>query len=215
MKITLQGWSFLGMASLVVWAFGAFFILLHLGSLPADWHIWPRTGNIPQIATSRIFQAPNGHAYQYVSSPNISWTQARAQAARRSWHGKEGYLATIGDEREFNFILERVFSRSYTDTTWLGGRQTAPGEWRWVTGPEGKADGGKGLLFWVGDEQGHAVGGQFANWMTSAFQHGGRWDVAAVCCVTLFSYGMPQLSTARGRGEPDEGASGYLVEYGG
>lgn len=204
----------LGIAALVVWVLAAIVIVHRLGGPATDWKKWVRTNNIPLIATSRVVQAPNGHAYQYISSPNIAWDRARASAGRLSWRGRRGYLATIGDEKEFDFIIDHVFSHSYTDVTWLGGRQTAPGQWRWVTGPEGKADGGKGTLFWQGDEQGHAASGHFANWMESAFQHGGRWDIAKVCCVSLFSYGMPQFSTARGRGESDEGVSGYLVEYG-
>lgn len=216
MRFSVRGWPLLGIAALIAWAVVAAAIALRLFALPSvDWRAWKRTNNIPLIATGKVVAAPGGHGYQYVAALNITWDQARAAAARRRWHGKPGYLATIGDEDEFHFIIDHVFTNSYTDVTWLGGRQTAPGEWRWVTGPDGAADGGKGTLFWIGDEQGHAVSGHYANWMNSAFQHGGRWDVTRVCCVTLFSYGMPQLSTARGRGENDEGAAGYLVEYGG
>ena len=38
----------------------------------------------------------------------------------------------------------------------------------------------------------------------------GTWDVAKVCCVTLFSYGMPQYSTSLGSGgDIHEGVAGY------
>jgi hypothetical protein len=50
--------------------------------------------------------------------------------------------------------------------------------------------------------------------MFSAFQHGGKWDVDKVCCVTLFSYRKRQFSTSLGTGDKDEGVAGYLVEYG-
>ena len=59
------------------------------------------------------------------------------------------------------------------------------------------------------------MGNHYANWMSSAFQHGGRWDVSKVCCVTLFSYGIPQFSTSLGNGFEEEGVAGYLVEFGG
>lgn len=213
MKIPAKSWWYLGIAALVAWSALAVLIFLRLSDTAPAWDHWTRTNDIPLIASSPVVEAPGGHAYQYVSALNITWDKARAAAQKMSWHGKRGYLATIGDEAEFHFIVDRVFARSYTDVTWLGGRQTAPGEWRWVTGPDGRADGGKGTLFWLGDEQGHAVNGRFANWMNSAFQHGGRWDTAKVCCVSLFSYGMPLLSTGRGLGEPDEGAAGYLVEF--
>ena len=51
------------------------------------------------------------------------------------------------------------------------------------------------------------------DWMWSAFQHGGKWDVAKVCCVTLFSYSKRQFSTSLGNGDPDERVAGYLVEF--
>ena len=76
----------------------------------------------------------------------------------------------------------------------------------------GETEDGKGALFWRGYENGEAVG--FAAWMFSAFQHGGKWDVDKVCCVTMFSYRKRQFSTSLGDGDKDEGVAGYLVEYG-
>jgi hypothetical protein len=165
----------------------------------------------PAMPSSRVVEAPDGHAYQYVAAPNLSWDKARAAAQRHSWQGHKGYLATIDSAAEFQFVLQNVFPDD-TDVTYLGGRQTSRGEWRWVTGPDGRADGGKGTLFWRGYDNGEAVG--FAAWMFSAFQHGGKWDVDKVCCVTLFSYRKRQFSTSLGTGDTDEGVAGYLVEYG-
>jgi hypothetical protein len=51
--------------------------------------------------------------------------------------------------------------------------------------------------------------------MSTAFQHGGKWDVGKVCCVSLFSYGVPQFSTSLGSGDRDEHVAGYIVEFGG
>ena len=165
----------------------------------------------PAMPSSRVVEAPDGHAYQYVAAPNLSWDKARAAAQRHRWQGHKGYLATIDSAAEFQFVLQNVFPDD-TDVTYLGGRQTSRGEWRWVTGPDGRADGGKGTLFWRGYDNGEAVG--FAAWMFSAFQHGGKWDVDNVCCVTLFSYRKRQFSTSLGTGDTDEGVAGYLVEYG-
>lgn len=183
--------------------------LLAVAPVPASVH------PIPIVKNSRVVEAPTGRAYQYIAAPNISWDAARTAAEKLIYRGQPGYLATIDDAEEYRFIIDSVFPESYSDVTYLGGRQTAPGEWRWVTGPDGKEDGGKGRLFWRGDEQGAVVGNHYANWMSSAFQHGGRWDVAKVCCVTLFSYGIPQFSTSLGDGFEEEGVAGYLVEFGG
>jgi hypothetical protein len=172
-----------------------------------------RVTPLPQ--SSAVIEAPGGRAYQYVAAPALSWDAARQAAETLTWKGHHGYLATIDSQAEYDFIINHVFAHAYSDVTYLGGRQTAPGEWRWVTGDDAKADGGKGRLFWKGDEQGAAVNGAYANWMASAFQHGGVWDVNKVCCVTLFSYGMPQFSTSLGTGgDNHEGVAGYLVEFG-
>ena len=187
-------------------------MVLALGLAWLAWHFLlspPRTRNSDVIASSAT------HAYQFIAAPDISWDAARAAATQLSWQGHAGYLATIDDAGEYQFIVDRIFPHAYPDGTYLGGRQTAPGEWRWVTGPDGAADGGKGLLFWRGDEQGMIQGSRYANWMSTAFQHGGKWDVSKVCCVSIFSYGVPQFSTSLGTGDAEEHVAGYVVEFGG
>jgi hypothetical protein len=36
-----------------------------------------------------------------------------------------------------------------------------------------------------------------------------------VCCVIIFSYGVPQFSASLGTGDTQEHVSGYVVEFGG
>jgi hypothetical protein len=143
-------------------------VVVALASLFA-WRFWWTS---PGRESSPIIQASGSHAYQYVAAPGLSWAAARAAAASLSWHDKRGYLAAINSAREYQFILDQVFSGSYPDVIYLGGRQTAPGEWRWVTGPDAAAEAGKGRLFWRGDEKGAVQDGLYANWMTTAFQQG-------------------------------------------
>ena len=105
---------------------------------------------------------------------------------------------------------------TYPDVTYLGGRQTAPGEWRWVTGPEGKANGGKGTLFWRGDEQGAAPGRPICQLDViglSAWRQMGCGPRSAASLI--FSYGLPQFSTSLGNGFVEEHVDGYIVEFGG
>lgn len=166
------------------------------------------------VDTSDIVAAPTGHAYQFISAPNSSWETDRLAATKLSWHSHAGYLATIDDAQEYLFIIDHLFPGAYPDVTYLGGRQTAPGEWRWVTGPDAIQDGGKGRLFWRGDEHGSVIDDRYANWMSTAFQHGGKWDVRKVCCVSIFSYRIPQFSTSIGNGNREEHVAGYIVEYG-
>jgi hypothetical protein len=187
---------------------------LVLGAAAALWLVWRIVLATPVLESSAVIEISGSHAYQFIAAPDLSWEAARAAASRLSWHGHRGYLATMNDAAAYQHILDRVFPHSYPDVTYLGGRQTAPGEWRWVTGPDGKADGGKGLLFWRGDVKGAAPDGRYANWLSTAFQHGGKWDMGKVCCVTIFSYGVPQFSTSLGNGDGDEHVAGYLVEFG-
>src|SRR5262245_36106200 len=93
----------------------------------------------PSLASSAVMEAPGGHAYQYIAAANLSWDQARSEAAKRTFKGKQGYLATMDSKDEFDFVMQKLFPREDTDVTYLGGRQTAPGEWRWVTGPDAAA----------------------------------------------------------------------------
>jgi hypothetical protein len=169
----------------------------------------------PAMETTPVIPVAENHAYQFIALQDARWEEARIAAEKLSWRGHAGYLATIEDAAEYRLILDRVFHYGYPDVTYLGGRQTAPGEWRWVTGPDGAAEGGKGTLFWSGDEQGAVPAGRYANWMSTAFQHGGKWDIAKVCCVSLFSYGVPQFSTSLGNGDDQEHVAGYVVEFGG
>jgi hypothetical protein len=207
--------SRIGLGSIVValWALAAVLVVAIAYRLlftpPAD--AGPET--FAPLPTGAVVQAPDGHAYQYIAAPNLTWEQARAAAARLRFHGQHGYLATIDDQAEFDFVMTKVFTAD-TNVTYLGGRQTAPGEWRWVTGDDARADGGKGVLFWKGNENGSAQGGHYADWMNTAFQHGSRWDVSKVCCVTLFSYRKRQFSTSLGNGFAEEGVAGYLAEFG-
>lgn len=174
----------------------------------------PELESFAEPGNSPVVEAPTGHAYQYIAAPGLTWEQARDAAAKRSHNGMKGYLATINDEAEFQFVMDKVFL-SVADVTYLGGRQTAPNEWRWVTGPDAAMDGGKGRLFWTGNANGKVAEGAYANWMFTAFQHAGKWAVPNVCCVTLFSYRKRQFSTSLGNGDPEENVAGYLVEFGG
>jgi hypothetical protein len=173
-----------------------------------------QTRPFPVVSSTGVIEAPTGHAYQYIAAPDGTWADARDAAARLTWKGHTGYLATIDNTAERRFIVETVFRKEYPDVTYLGGRQTAPGTWRWVTGPDASADGGKGKLFWTGFDKGQAADGAYADWMYTAFRAGGKWAQGKVCCVTMFSYRRPQLSTSLGNGDHEEAIAGYLVEFG-
>ena len=103
------------------------------------------------------------HFYEYINNPNITWKEARIEAESKNYYGLKGYLATILSEEENQISAEQI-----TGQGWIGANdENNEGDWRWVTGPEGLLNGGKGLNFWNGGgvtNAGSPVTGRYANW---------------------------------------------------
>jgi PKD repeat protein len=115
------------------------------------------------------------HFYRFIGSSGIYWTTAKAQAesAAMKYHGLQGYLATITSAVENAFIQQKT-----QGVGWIGASDAAvEGEWRWVTGPEGLMDSGKGLLFWRGS--GYQAKTDPVNYgpVNGAYHNWNRWDV--------------------------------------
>jgi len=183
-----------------------------------------------------VYFSTTGHYYRFVARPNISWTDARDEAMSDSmkYNGLRGYLATITSSEENTFVNEIT-----KGTAWIGATDIAQnGYWRWVTGPEGLEDGGKGLLFWKGTgfqaksdpaEYG-SVNGAFQNWNYwnspfSASLDPRMWEpndtggVEFYAHITFFpsdpadSYYWNDLPNSGATG--DYISAGYIIEYGG
>jgi hypothetical protein len=89
-----------------------------------------------------------GRYHQYVSTlnrPSLTWWQAKA-ACESSYHfGLQGYLQTITWWWE-QWWIHRI---SWYKNGWLGASDyRSQKTWRWITGPEGKQDGGQGRKFY-------------------------------------------------------------------
>lgn len=118
------------------------------------------THTIQAVLGDGNYNSENGHVYQVVPAEGISWEDAKEAAEGLTYGGVNGYLATITSQQEHDFIRERI-----SDSGWIGASDSnVEGEWRWVTGPEGELDGGNGLQFWQGDEEGAATAEQYSNW---------------------------------------------------
>jgi hypothetical protein len=90
-----------------------------------------------------ISSGGNGHYYDFVSAPNILWTDANTAAQSLVFHGVNGYLATLTSAAENNFLFSTFSAEAGPlQEGWLGGYQdtsapdySEPSEgWRWVTG---------------------------------------------------------------------------------
>lgn len=126
-----------------------------------------RQFNISISLTDIAFCGQDGfHFYEFIKGV-ITWTAARAAAEKKELKigpiTFNGYLATITSEEENNCVMQKVAAQG-----WIGAADLERiDEWRWVTGPEGKEEDGKGRLFWKGREKekgGRSIGGHFQNW---------------------------------------------------
>ena len=85
-----------------------------------------------------IFYSINGHFYENVPAPSITWTNAMSACGARQIQGRTGYLTTLTTDEEYTFFNQIVNGQG-----WLGGSDSAvEGTWKWMTGPEA------GQTFW-------------------------------------------------------------------
>src|SRR5262249_59145340 len=60
------------------------------------------------IGAPPVYNPANGHWYQEVHGPNLTWAQARDAAAALEYDGLPGHLASITSSDELKFILNDV-----------------------------------------------------------------------------------------------------------
>lgn len=117
----------------------------------------------------------NDHFYEFVSDPNVKWSDAKVDAEGLTFGGQQGYLATITSAGENAFMATNFSAEAgTTQNGWLGGFQdtSAPdysepaGGWRWVTGEPWS------YTNWVNGEPDDAGGGQNSLRSNVAF----AWD---------------------------------------
>jgi hypothetical protein len=176
---------------------------------------------IPAAAPSPCticYDAENGHYYEYVSDPAISWQQAKTQAAAATNAGAAGYLATVTSTDEFNFINSVVFSAANFPSgipanVYVGGSDSSsPGTWKWVTGPEGAENSGAGLIFYSSDS---VQNGLLAPWdpHDSQGQIDGSTDEYYLYLNSYYEAGFAVNSGTANDNIVAGGNSGYLVEF--
>jgi hypothetical protein len=143
----------------------------------------------------------NEHFYQYVSSPNISWVNARSSAQTRTLNGATGYLATITSEEENDFIAQKINAANI----WIGASDNATeGNWTWADGPEA------GLNFWQGTARGSSPSGTswYSHWaINQPDDSNGNEDFA----VTNWRGTLGQWNDVAENGA--NLVSGYLTEF--
>lgn len=124
------------------------------------------------------FRAETGHYYKLVTVPKgtyaqngpdstngsgttVTWTEARDSAAASKYMGMQGYLATITDQAENDFIYSLISSNAWLGATChpsfnpYNNSPVASKQYYWVTGPEA------GTYFSVGST---SVNGNYVHW---------------------------------------------------
>ncbi len=93
-------------------------------------------------------------AFERVDSANVTFADAQAEAATRTYLGLNGELASVLSAAE-QTAVESLLAGAPSTYCWMGGSDSAvEGEWRWLDGTQ----------FWQGDAAGSAVAGQYTNW---------------------------------------------------
>ncbi len=161
-----------------------------------------------------IYNSINGHYYEFVGEKELTWPQAKQRAESRVLiiGGKQlrGYLVTLTSQDEQELLAKHYLDPPDVHTdVWMGGNDDkVDDEWRWVTGPEAKADGGKGKLFFKGRD---AIG--YTNWLGREPNKSGgvesflQWNHVP----------SPRIPPGKWNDQPIDkpGSKGYFVEYGG
>lgn len=185
--------------------------------------------------SDEIFLSSTGHYYQFIARPMITWSAAKLEAESMKYNGLQGYLATITTEKENEFIQQKV-----RGTAWIGASdQSVEGEWRWVSGPEGLEDNGKGRLFWRGT--GYQAKANPSNYgpVNGAYHNWNKWDTPYISTLSITTWEPNNLSGSENFAHitffpynPNESLkwndaihdvgtfgeytiAGYIVEYGG
>lgn len=151
------------------------------------------------------------HFYRFVERSNLSWSAAKAEAMSTNYYGLQGYLATVTSQGENDFIKLKT-----KGVGWIGASDAAKeGEWRWVTGPEGKGDGGKGQLFYITGSGPYQ--GSYTNWNSGEPNNvNGGENYAHITVFSNNPSGSYKWNDLPDSGGQDEYASkGYLIEFGG
>ncbi len=157
------------------------------------------------------FLPSTGHYYQFVPNVGITWTNAKTAAEALNYYGLKGYLATILSAEEAQIAGEQA-----SGAGWIGGTdQEIEGTWKWVTGPEGLANSGTGIVFWNGLVNGSTP--NYAKWNTNEPNQflGREEDYAHITAPGVGITGSWNDLTITGDPNGNYQPKGFIVEYGG
>eukprot|EP01064_Diplonema_japonicum_P033174 TRINITY_DN647_c0_g1_i13.p1 TRINITY_DN647_c0_g1~~TRINITY_DN647_c0_g1_i13.p1 ORF type:complete len:2257 (+),score=636.78 TRINITY_DN647_c0_g1_i13:134-6772(+) len=108
----------------------------------------------------QIYSSETGHYYQFLHHAGVTWHEAKDLCEKTPLLGQPGYLVTVTSAIENNVVKTRLHGEG-----WIGlSDAETEGEWRWVTGPEGLEDSGKGRIVGYGTRDFKPHHGEFSQW---------------------------------------------------
>jgi hypothetical protein len=171
--------------------------------------------NCASLSTAQRSSSVNYPDYATKGTLYCLWSGAKTEAQKdyNMLYGMRGYLATITSQAESDYIKTKVGQFM----GWIGASdQTTEGDWRWVTGPEGLANGGVGTKFWSGLAGGSVVnppdGTGYAHWYPGEPNNSGNEDYGHVWAADEASR-WNDIPVTGGTSAHDTPA-GFMVEYG-
>lgn len=163
--------------------------------------------SINEDFSDAYYNSENGHLYEFVSDPKVSWTTAKTEANKH--YNEEiqavGYLANINSEEE-NAFVQKILNGKYA---WIGGTKDSSytqngSTWSWI---EGTSSSGESMDYtnWKSGEPDTSNAGK----MYAAMNPDGTWsagrndgltqatvrDIAPTWFPTLYMY-APEHTTA-------------------
>lgn len=159
------------------------------------------------------YNEDNGHSYLAVPQ-SLSWTEALAQAAKKSYLGRQGYLTTVTSQEEQDFVFSLMGVDCWIGATCMEDYTGHPGsfaadkaDYYWVDGPEA------GQLLWSGaygqvDPNTGSSPKMYTNWYPKEPNNGD--PSSPENCVQLFATRGGTWNDI-----PSTTALPYIAEFGG
>lgn len=149
-----------------------------------------------------IFNAANGHWYQFIEKGVDFDTAVLEAAAATAMAGYEAHLATVTSAAENNFIKTNVTGQ----VAWIAGSDAgAEGTWMWIAGPEA------GQIFWQNgttikfDDFNPGEPNNYLGWNETGlvinWGHEGGWNDSRT--IELFGFVIEYTPIAAAVPEPD------------
>lgn len=164
-----------------------------------------------------VYSSDNGHFYQFVDAPGLTWDAAEADAATQSFAGQSGYLASIPSRAVNDLITSKIQG---AENVWIGAEATddptgTPARvWKWADGPLAGST-ISSCTNWIDVCDFTPASGGFAGWAwgepnnagAGAEPHSGEW-------VAVTNWFGPYGEWNDLPSDTGFAIAGYVVEYG-